>query len=159
MKRITVDWTRCTGCRLCAEACSIVKTGACGVTAARIWPMHFSEKAAYVPVVCTQCTEAWCQSVCPAGAIERGGPRDTVTVRADKCTGCRACTMACPFGAIAYHVPSRVAVKCDECDGAPTCVPLCPTGAIRFEEQAAAPGRVRQAWAEALVTASTEQAR
>jgi len=60
-------------------------------------------------------------------------------------------------GPLLWIVPlSAVAIKCDECDGHPVCVRLCPTDAIRFEEQSAAPDRVRQAFAAKLLAATTD---
>ena len=142
---------------MCVTACSLIKSGTCGPAASRIWALHFSEQARYVPLTCTQCAEAWCVSACPANAIAREGESETVRVNDDLCVGCRACTMACPFGAMLYHPPSRVAIKCDECGGDPACVRICPTGAIRFEDPDAAAGRTRQAWAAFLLASTAEK--
>ena len=44
------------------------------------------------------------------------------------------CTLACPFGNIAFSTEDRVVVKCDFCNGEPECVAFCPTGALEFRE-------------------------
>jgi Fe-S-cluster-containing hydrogenase component 2 len=43
---------------------------------------------------------------------------------ADKCTACRACVDACPFGAI-FVGPKGEILKCDLCGGNPLCVKYC----------------------------------
>ena len=52
----------------------------------------------------------------------------------EKCTGCKMCTLACPFGNIVFSSNEKVAVKCELCDGEPECVVFCPTGALTFTE-------------------------
>ena len=72
--------------------------------------------------------------VCPSGAILKEAATGIVKVLEDKCTGCKMCTLACPFGAIVFSSDARKVVKCEWCDGEPECVALCPTGALKFEE-------------------------
>lgn len=136
-RKLAIYPERCVGCRLCSIACSLIKTGECGLGAARIWVVHFGEVSRYIPVTCTHCEDAWCIRACPTGAISRqvGGHRTRIDET--KCVGCRMCTMACPFGAITHLAPLGKAVKCDECDGEPYCVGFCPAGAIAWEEEGA----------------------
>ncbi len=152
--RLNVYPERCVGCRLCSVACSMVKTGECGLAAARIWVAHFGEESRYVPITCTHCEDAWCIRACPAGAITRrpGGRRTTIDD--SRCVGCRACTLACPFGAVVHHAASGKAIKCDECDGEPYCVGFCPTGAIAWEDEGAVQHRRRLDTAQRLAAGS-----
>lgn len=59
-----------------------------------------------------------------------------VRVNAAKCTGCRSCEKACPYGAIFVDRASRKAFKCEYCqDGVhsvPACVEACASGARLF---------------------------
>ena len=134
-RRISIEPERCIGCRLCALACSITKTGAAGLIDARIWLSHFGRESVYVPITCTHCAEPWCQRVCPTGAISRDPVTRLVLVDEASCIGCRLCTQACPFGAITYRTDTGKAIKCDTCEGDPACVKICPTQALRFEEE------------------------
>jgi anaerobic dimethyl sulfoxide reductase subunit B (iron-sulfur subunit) len=90
-----------------------------------------------VPVQCQHCEDPLCAAVCPTEALykdEAGGP---VRLAVDKCVGCRACVIACPFGAIDLDEAEGKAVKCDLCEGIvqageePRCVAACPTRALQ----------------------------
>ena len=84
---------------------------------------------------CTQCKEAWCLAACPSAAISRVAESGVVQVDDNRCVGCKMCTLACPFGVIAYNPSTGKAIKCDHCDGTPVCVQMCPTGALAYEDE------------------------
>ncbi|MCL4466090.1 MAG: 4Fe-4S dicluster domain-containing protein [Chloroflexi bacterium] len=134
-KILVVDPKKCVGCRLCEVACSLVKTGRVNPSQARIAVTIFDEEGFYMPVVCYQCTEAWCKAACPAAAIEKDEKLRRYIVNEERCVGCRICNAACPFGTISFSQKTGKAFKCDLCDGEPTCVAYCPTGALRYEER------------------------
>ena len=48
----------------------------------------------------------------------------SIRVLNEKCTGCKLCIKACPFGAIQVG-PNREILKCDLCGGDPECVKYC----------------------------------
>ncbi len=66
----------------------------------------------------------------------------TVRRNLSRCTGCRSCVLACPFGVLSQgmRLPVFPLGKCDLCTSRtekglePACVATCPTGALRFEE-------------------------
>jgi len=133
MKVITVDVSKCTGCRLCELACSMKNSGEFNPTRARIQVIGFDEMFC-LPVMCFQCEKPYCAEVCPAGAITRDEATGVFRTSKDKCVGCKMCTLACPFGNIVFSNEEKVAVKCELCGGEPECVLFCPTGALEFRE-------------------------
>jgi carbon-monoxide dehydrogenase iron sulfur subunit len=136
-KMLTVDIGRCTGCHTCELMCSFAHHGEFNPRKARIRTTVFLHEELAVPVICSQCEDAWCQRICPAGAISKttlpaSGAR-LVQVDEQKCVGCRMCVMACPFGAMRIGEQGH-AEKCDLCDGDPRCAQFCPRGALGFAE-------------------------
>jgi len=133
VKIITVNSDKCTGCRLCELACSLKNTGEFNPVRARIHVIGFSELFC-LPVTCFQCEKPYCAEVCPAGAITIEEATGIVRVSKEKCTGCKMCTLACPFGNIIYSSEDKAAVKCELCGGEPECINFCVTKALEFKE-------------------------
>ena len=87
-----------------------------------------------------QCLDPACAAGCPFQALHKDPESGIVSWTADKCIGCRYCTITCP-----YHVPRfqwqgynpRV-TKCELCSQRlekglkPGCTTVCPTGAVIF---------------------------
>jgi carbon-monoxide dehydrogenase iron sulfur subunit len=121
------DFEKCTECKRCMLACSVVKTGRVRMADSRIgivksWPELPDIR------VCRfdDCGGRPCIASCPVEAItEKDG---LVLIDAAACTGCEACIDACPFHAI--RMDGETAVKCDFCGGDPECVKACVTAAI-----------------------------
>ena len=133
-KIMTVDYDRCTGCRLCEMVCSVNKEGASDPARARIHVIKWEMEGIYVPMFCQHCEDPLCAAVCPVRAIERDEAEGRVRVDKEKCVGCRSCLSACPFGAIGWDEEKRKVIRCDLCHGDPTCVKFCATKAIQFIE-------------------------
>ncbi len=133
MKIITVNPDKCTGCRLCELACSLKTVGEFNPVRARIHVIGFEEIFS-LPVMCFHCEKPYCAEVCPTGAITREEASGVNRIEKQKCVGCKICTLACPFGNIAFSSAEKIAVKCELCDGKPECVLFCPTGALEFRE-------------------------
>jgi Fe-S-cluster-containing hydrogenase component 2 len=130
-KMVVVDPSSCTGCQLCVAACSLKHESQVNPLYSRIRAIRFEGKGAYIPVTCQQCKDAPCQSVCPVKAIERHEETGALIVNQEKCIGCKACIIVCPFGAISWTADGRI-VKCDLCDGDPLCVKLCTREALAY---------------------------
>lgn len=131
-RSLHIDAKKCTGCRQCEMACSYENEGRFNPSQSRIRVFTFEAEAQFVPYTCTQCAEAWCRQACPVGAIQSNPDTGAKEVHADRCVGCKVCTIACPFGTINYNAASGKAVKCDLCQGDPACAKACPTGAITY---------------------------
>ena len=131
-KMLIVDYSKCTGCRLCEIVCSIKKSGAVNPTRARITVIKWEPICVETPMLCQQCESAPCIAVCPVKALARDEEIGRVTIDYDLCIGCKFCVAACPFGAMGIDPVARKVIKCDLCDGDPTCVKFCETKALQY---------------------------
>ena len=131
-KMLMVDYSKCTGCRLCEIVCSIKKNGAVNPTRARITVIKWEPICVETPMLCQQCDSAPCIAVCPVKALARDEEIGRVTIDYDLCIGCKFCVAACPFGAMGVDPVARKVIKCDLCDGDPTCVKFCETKALQY---------------------------
>lgn len=151
-RMIEVDISRCTGCGTCELMCSLRHHGEFNPRKARIRKTVYLHEELAIPVVCTQCKDAWCQRICPSGAISRTKLADgaeVVLVNHEKCVGCRMCQLACPFGNIEVGATGH-AEKCDLCDGDPQCVRFCARGALRYIDSERSIVERRAGWAAQL---------
>ena len=130
IKTLLVDPSLCTGCRTCEMACSLYHEGVCSPTLSRVRIIKYEALGRSYPAVCAQCSKPQCLSACPHEAIEYSGRSGALTIREERCTGCRSCLIACPQ--IGFHPEKKVAFKCDLCGGEPQCARFCPSGAIIF---------------------------
>jgi Fe-S-cluster-containing dehydrogenase component len=99
---MVIDLKRCYGCYACSMACKVANHTPPGVFWARVL---MGEVGSYpntvrqaLPVLCMHCEEPSCLEVCPTGATQKLD-NGIVIVDKDKCMGCKACIMACPYGA------------------------------------------------------------
>ena len=128
---LLIDEERCTGCMLCAVACSIAHLGDIGLERAHI-KVWRTEAACFVPLTCHHCETPSCMQACPTKACHQDAETLRVLIDATKCIGCRSCVNACPFGHAHYDAVARVSTKCDYCDGEPECARVCEPGAISY---------------------------
>jgi Fe-S-cluster-containing dehydrogenase component len=137
---MTCDTKLCVTCNACVLACKAEN----GVPAgeARCWTAQ--EERGHFPLLtvetrserCNHCENAPCVSACPTGASHHadGG---IVIVDPERCVGCKACTIACPYE-VRYMHPEGYIDKCTFCihrvrEGKdPACVTVCPTKALTF---------------------------
>jgi len=156
MKAFVIDVGRCCDCYNCQLACKDehvendwtpyakpqpetgqfwlkVEEHVCG-TIPKV-KMH------YIPKLCNHCEKPACLDACPDKAISI---RDDglVLIEPERCTGCKACLSACPYGAVYFNDTLNLAQKCTGCahlldNGyeVPRCVESCPTDAMSFGER------------------------
>ncbi|MBE3469206.1 formate-dependent uric acid utilization protein AegA [Enterobacter cloacae complex sp. P15RS] len=138
---IMANGQECIGCRACEVACVMAHNGEQHVLSER----HFHPRITVLtsatrtsPVTCHHCENAPCAQSCPNGAITQHS--DSVQVNQQKCIGCKACVVACPFGTMDLLVTPREndrvkasAHKCDLClerPQGPACVENCPANVL-----------------------------
>jgi len=157
MKVFLIDLSLCSGCYNCQVACKDEHCGNDWTPYAKPQPdtgqfwlkVNEEEKGtipkvrvAYMPVLCMHCRNAPCIPACPVeGAIYRRED-GLVIIDPKKCTGCRNCVAACPYGSIYYNDNLHLAQKCTGCAHLldkgwkePRCVDTCPTQAIKFIDE------------------------
>lgn len=137
---MTVDQKLCVTCNACVLACKNENKVPEGE--ARCWTVQ-AERGAFPLLTletrserCNHCEDAPCVNACPTQAshYEEGG---IVVVDPEKCVGCKACVVACPYE-VRYMHPDGYVDKCTFCihrvkEGKdPACVTVCPTKALTF---------------------------
>jgi len=157
MKAFVIDVSICNGCYSCQIACKDEHVGNDWTPYAKPQPdtgqfwLKQNEfvrgtvpkvKMHYIPVLCMHCDEAPCIPACPIEGVIYKRDDGLVIIDPEKCTGCKACVDACPYGTIYFNEDLNIAQKCTGCahlidNGweVPRCVDACPTEAIKFGEE------------------------
>lgn len=130
-KVLFVEPEKCTGCRLCENACSIFHEKVSNPSRARIHIVKWENAGLFLPMVCQQCENPICENVCPMGAIKRDDKTGALLIDKDLCVGCKLCVMFCPLGGVTIG-KNREILKCDLCGGDPVCVKFCIPGALQY---------------------------
>lgn len=136
-----VDLNNCIGCKACEVACK--SENSVPVNSWRLRVKYVDSGTypevtrSFTPMRCNHCENAPCEKVCPVSALHYL-PNGIVNVDKDRCIGCAACMMACPYGAIYMDPVTNTADKCTYCAHRveaglePACVVACPTEANIF---------------------------
>jgi Fe-S-cluster-containing dehydrogenase component len=133
-KKIIIDHDKCTGCLMCGQACSLVKTGTFNPAAARIRIVDWEDSGVTNPLVCQHCAEPVCLPACPERAINQDLASGIVSINAELCVNCTVCRKVCPYAGPVFSPIESQVVLCDHCAGEPICVNVCPTGALQYLE-------------------------
>lgn len=166
-KVFVIDIANCNGCHTCQIACKDEHVGNDWTPVAKPQPnsgqfwLELTEKVrgsvpkvkvAYRPHLCMHCEQAPCMDECPVqGAVYK---RDDglIIIDPEKCTGCRICIDACPYGVIYFNEDLNIAQKCTGCAhlldagwSEPRCVDVCPTECIKFMDEDEAKDLISQA--------------
>jgi len=132
MKKLFLDLEKCYKCKECTAKCSYYyHPGNKGCL--RCLALAVQEH------VCRRCEEPPCVNACPQKALEKR-PDGMLNRYSMRCTSCRNCTIACPFGVIHPLIVEYKTTMCDYSKGRtsdekpPVCVGTCPHGAVQFIE-------------------------
>jgi molybdopterin-containing oxidoreductase family iron-sulfur binding subunit len=108
---MVIDLKRCIGCYGCQVSCKAENGTRPGTTYARVVKKETGTfpnvRRISIPVLCNHCADPPCVDVCPSGASQKRDADGIVFVDGDMCVGCRACVMACAYGARYFQDRSR----------------------------------------------------
>lgn len=103
---MAVDLERCNGCAACVAACHVENNVPVAGTAdhlkgremswLRIEPFYEKGEVDFLPMLCQQCHNAPCESVCPVFAAYHNPEGLNVQVY-NRCVGTRYCSNNCPY--------------------------------------------------------------
>ncbi len=143
-KVVAVNIEHCLACRSCELACAKAHAGCAEIVEAVLSGVHLVPRVRViaaagmaVPIQCQHCEDAPCEQVCPSGAIYREAAGEPLRTAPERCIGCKACVLICPFGSVHWDRHAGKGLRCDLCEGIieagqePKCVAACPTHARR----------------------------
>ena len=148
--RFSFETSRCSGCMACVIACMDQNDLDSPVFSFRQVSSFENNnedgvRLGFVSLACFHCSDAPCLNVCPGKAIFWDNDLGIVDVNPERCIGCQACAIVCPFGVPRFSTDGKM-FKCDLCKERvrerlqPACVQVCTTKALTFskaEENAA----------------------
>lgn len=134
MLRLTVNKSRCTGCRFCESVCAFGHFHEVSLGKARIRLRHEAiDEPSFNVNVCRQCAVCPPLGVCPTSALARDPQTGVLHLDPERCpSGCRRCVDACHLAA--FHDGGDGLIMCDLCGGDPECVKVCYTEALFLSE-------------------------
>lgn len=132
---MVLDTRRCIGCQSCTVACRVhndlplemIYNPVTTVGPTGVFPyVHM----VHLPLLCMHCDNPPCVDICPSRASQKRSD-GIVWVDGNKCVGCLACVMACPYGARTFNKEKGIVQKCNFCKDRveqgklPYCVQTC----------------------------------
>jgi phenylacetyl-CoA:acceptor oxidoreductase subunit 1 len=99
---MVIDLRKCIGCETCKFVCLEMNRPPGGSVWRRVIDPGRQETSdglrIFLPIGCMHCEKPPCRDVCPSGATRKHAD-GIVDVEFEKCIGCGACVVACPYGA------------------------------------------------------------
>ncbi len=134
-KLLLVNMDKCTGCKQCSLACSLIKEDLFDSARGRIKILKKEDIALGLQLLCEQCESHPCVASCPNGALSRNEVTGIITVNERLCTSQGACVDACIYHAIRLHPETKKPMFCDLCGGDPYCVKHCVPEALQWVDK------------------------
>lgn len=132
------DQRYCIGCQGCQTACQVKNSTPIGVSLRHAVSFEVIPQGPFMTMSCNHCEEPACFGACTQGAISKDAENGIVLVDKEKCIGCGACAIACPYEAPVVDKETSKALKCDFCKDRidagelPACVRACPVKVLTF---------------------------
>jgi Fe-S-cluster-containing dehydrogenase component len=149
------DATKCIGCKTCMVACQDANDlprdtrNSSGLYDAPddlnsqckniIKLFKDADRMSYMKAQCMHCVDPACINACMLGSLKKR-EHGIVTWHGERCTGCRYCGIACPYGVPTYEFEKAwpKVVKCEMCNHRiakgqqPACCEVCPKQAVIY---------------------------
>jgi molybdopterin-containing oxidoreductase family iron-sulfur binding subunit len=97
---MVIDLRRCVGCDTCTVACRVENFTPKGILWCKVEKIEIGKypnaNLLPIPMHCMHCANPPCVKICPTGASYKRED-GIVLIDYDKCMGCRACVVACPY--------------------------------------------------------------
>src|SRR5215510_967133 len=110
------EMNKCLGCFTCMNVCSVVnqKNHSLAKSAIKVRTAG-GISSDYIAIVCLGCQEPACMEVCPSHALEKRKDGRGVSLKEDKCIGCRKCETACIMRAVNFNDETKKPIICRHC--------------------------------------------
>lgn len=128
---MVIDLRKCIGCSACEKICEDINGGPPAAKWRRVTEETAKEgsgKRLFTPISCMHCDNPPCVEVCPSRATKQR-PDGIVEINYDRCMGCGACVVACPYGARSIADCDILSLDTANCktkiNGAPDLIGVC----------------------------------
>jgi molybdopterin-containing oxidoreductase family iron-sulfur binding subunit len=113
---MVIDLDKCTGCQACTTACAMENSRLPGENWQDVLFYHAGTypnvSMKWFPRPCMHCENPSCVDACPTKATYKERDGGFVLIDWDKCIGCKACMVACPYG-VRFYTDERAVVEPD----------------------------------------------
>lgn len=113
---MVIDLDKCTGCQACTTACAMENSRLPGENWQDVLFYHEGKfpnvSVKWFPRPCMHCENPSCVSACPTKATYKDPNGGYVLIDWNKCIGCKACMVACPYG-VRFYTDEKAVVQPD----------------------------------------------